>query len=94
MNKIWLDQADALEAKEGEEITLMDWGNCILKKVHKDSNGVVTSIDADLNLAGDFKTTRMKVTWLAQVRVRACAAAGARLPGCCAASVLLLSRTL
>lgn len=27
---IWLDQADALMIKEGEEVTLMDWGNCFL----------------------------------------------------------------
>ncbi len=31
LNKIWLDQADALEVKEGEEVTLMDWGNMIIK---------------------------------------------------------------
>lgn len=67
LNKIWLDQADALEVKEGEEVTLMEWGNCIIKKVHKNSAGAVTAIDADLHLAGDFKTTRLKLTWLAQV---------------------------
>lgn len=27
---IWLDQADAQQIKEGEEVTLMDWGNCFL----------------------------------------------------------------
>lgn len=28
---IWLDQADAQAIKEGEEVTLMDWGNCIIQ---------------------------------------------------------------
>ncbi len=28
---ILLDQADAQVVKEGEEVTLMDWGNCFLK---------------------------------------------------------------
>lgn len=26
---IWLDQADARELKDGEEFTLMDWGNAV-----------------------------------------------------------------
>lgn len=31
LNRVWLDQADALEVKENEEVTLMDWGNCIIR---------------------------------------------------------------
>jgi glutamyl-tRNA synthetase len=42
LNKIWLDQADAQEIKEGEEVTLMDWGNMIVK--------VKTSRDAECKL--------------------------------------------
>ena len=45
----------------------MDWGNCILRKIHKDANGVITSIDGDLHLEGDFKKTKLKLTWLADV---------------------------
>jgi hypothetical protein len=30
-SQLWLDQADARELKEGEEFTLMDWGNAIVK---------------------------------------------------------------
>ena len=46
----------------------MDWGNCIIRKIHKDAaSGIVTAIDADLHLEGDFKTTKWKLTWLAQV---------------------------
>ena len=67
---MWIDQADALEIKEGEEVTLMDWGNTIIRKIHKDLvSGIVTGIEADLHLAGDFKTTKWKLTWLAAVSV-------------------------
>jgi len=31
---------------EGEEVTLMGWGNCIMRKLHKDASGAVTAIDA------------------------------------------------
>lgn len=68
LNKIYLDQADAQEVKEGEEVTLCDWGNCILKSIHKDpSSGLVTAIDAELHLEGDFKTTKWKLHWLSIV---------------------------
>lgn len=66
LNRIWLDQADALEVAEGDEVTLMEWGNAIIRKIHR-VGAVVTGIDADLHLAGDFKTTKLKLTWLAQV---------------------------
>ncbi|GBL51446.1 glutamate-tRNA_ligase [Candidozyma auris] len=59
-----IDQADAATFKEGEEVTFMDWGNVIIKKIHKEGD-VVTSIDADLHLEGDFRKTEKKVTWLA-----------------------------
>ncbi len=28
---LWLDQADARAVAEGEEVTLMDWGNAIIR---------------------------------------------------------------
>lgn len=31
MQDVWLEQADATAIKEGEEVTLMDWGNAIVK---------------------------------------------------------------
>ncbi len=54
-NSIWIDQADAKELKEGEEVTLMDWGNAIVKSFTRDESGLITAIDADLHLEGDFK---------------------------------------
>lgn len=62
---VLIDQEDAQVLKEGEEFTFMDWGNAIVEKIHKNSDGIVESIDAKLHLEGDFKTTEKKITWLA-----------------------------
>lgn len=64
-SNVLLEQNDAKDLKEGEEMTLMDWGNCIIEKIVKDSNGTVKSIDAKLHLEGDFKKTKKKLTWIA-----------------------------
>jgi len=66
-NRIFIDQADASAIKDNEEVTLMDWGNAVIKTITRDSSGKVTALEADLNLAGDFKTTEKKLTWLADV---------------------------
>ncbi|KAJ8102631.1 tRNA synthetases class I, catalytic domain-containing protein [Lipomyces tetrasporus] len=63
-SEVFVDQDDAQTFKDGEEITLMDWGNAIIKTIHKDGD-TVTSIDAILNLEGDFRKTEKKITWLA-----------------------------
>lgn len=44
---------------------MMDWGNAFIRSKNTDPSGVITSIEADLHLAGDFKKTSKKVTWLA-----------------------------
>ncbi len=61
-----IDQADALLLEDGMEITLMAWGNVIINKVHRNGDGSkVESVDATLHLEGDFKKTKLKLTWLA-----------------------------
>ncbi|KAK4168070.1 putative glutamate--tRNA ligase, cytoplasmic [Cladorrhinum sp. PSN259] len=62
-NEFLLDQADAKSFKEGEEITLMAWGNAIVKKI--DAGDPIPTITVELNLQGDVKKTEKKVTWLA-----------------------------
>lgn len=64
---VLIDQEDAAVIKDGEEFTLMDWGNAIVEKIHK-TGDVVTSIDAKLHLEGDFKKTEKKITWLADTK--------------------------
>ena len=67
--EIVLDQEDAQSFAKDEEITLMGWGNAIVRKISHSLNPLhlknVTEIEFDLNLQGDFKTTSRKVTWLA-----------------------------
>lgn len=63
--EIYLEAADAAECSIGEEVTLMDWGNAIIKSITKDaSSGAITDMDIELNLEGDFKKTKKKLTWL------------------------------
>lgn len=63
-NVIYLEQADALTLKEGEELTLMTWGNAIVRNIKKDAAGVIVSMDGELNPNGDVKKTALKATWL------------------------------
>ncbi|PGH18136.1 glutamate-tRNA ligase [Helicocarpus griseus UAMH5409] len=66
-NQILLDQADAATFRQDEEITLMNWGNAIVRKITNDpTTGKVTGLDLELHLAGDVKKTDKKVTWLAK----------------------------
>ncbi|XP_037952886.1 bifunctional glutamate/proline--tRNA ligase-like isoform X2 [Teleopsis dalmanni] len=63
--QIYIDQVDAEALKEGENTTFINWGNLLINKINKDTNGKITSIDASLNLDNkDFKKT-LKLTWLA-----------------------------
>lgn len=61
---IFIEQADAAGLKPEEEVTLMDWGNCIIQSILRTDAGEVVSIEARLHLAGDFKRTEKKLTWL------------------------------
>ncbi|CAA6659634.1 unnamed protein product [Spirodela intermedia] len=62
--RIWIDFADASAISENEEVTLMDWGNAIVKEIKKDGEGNVTSLTGVLHLEGSVKTTKLKLTWL------------------------------
>ncbi|RPB20071.1 glutamyl-tRNA synthetase [Terfezia boudieri ATCC MYA-4762] len=66
---ILLDQADAASFKDGEEITLMSWGNAIVSNIATSpTTGKILSLDLTLHLEGDFKKTEKKVTWLEKVK--------------------------
>lgn len=64
-SKLYLEFEDAKDLIEEEEVTFMDWGNVIVKKVHWSSDkSSIDSIDISLHLEGDFKKTKKKLTWL------------------------------
>ncbi|KAL0946792.1 hypothetical protein HGRIS_012965 [Hohenbuehelia grisea] len=63
---IFLEQEDAASFDDQEEVTLMDWGNAIVRSKQTDESGRIVSIEMDLNLEGDFRKTKKKITWLGQ----------------------------
>ncbi|KAF9469253.1 glutamate-tRNA ligase [Collybia nuda] len=63
-SSILIEQEDAISFDDQEEITLMDWGNAIIRSKTIDGSGKVTAIEMDLNLEGDFRKTKKKITWL------------------------------
>ncbi|OJT06095.1 hypothetical protein TRAPUB_3030 [Trametes pubescens] len=65
-SQIFVEQEDAVSFEDNEEVTLMDWGNAIVRSKTVDASGVITGLELELHLAGDFRKTKKKVTWLAQ----------------------------
>ena len=68
-SNLYLEFDDAKDLIEEEEITFMDWGNVIVKKVNWNSDkSALSSIDILLHLEGDFKKTKKKLTWLSDAK--------------------------
>ncbi|KAJ2813387.1 glutamate--tRNA ligase, partial [Coemansia sp. 'formosensis'] len=63
-SQLFVNQADAAELAVGEELTLMDWGNAVVEGIEGASP--VTGLRLRLNLGGDVKATKKKITWLGQ----------------------------
>ncbi|KAL1835125.1 hypothetical protein VTK73DRAFT_6201 [Phialemonium thermophilum] len=63
-NRVYIDQADVASFAPDEEITLMGWGNAIVRGTDRRGD-VITAARLELHLEGDFKTTDKKITWLA-----------------------------
>ena len=62
---IYIEQADAQQMEQYEEITMMDWGNMIVQGIAKCKNElIIECVTLKLNLAGDVKKTKKKLTWL------------------------------
>ncbi|CAH1756766.1 414_t:CDS:10 [Entrophospora sp. SA101] len=63
---ILVEQEDAKSFELNEEITLMDWGNAIVKSIIKlpENPDKINSLEVKLHLEGDFKKTKKKITWL------------------------------
>lgn len=61
---IYIDQKDAKNFAQDEEVTFMDWGNAFIRKIT--GSPVIETIEVELNLEGDFKKTKQKITWLGE----------------------------
>lgn len=44
----------------------MDWGNAFVRSKTTDPSGKISTLTMELNLEGDFRKTKKKITWLAQ----------------------------
>ncbi|KAJ3084169.1 hypothetical protein HDU99_002883 [Rhizoclosmatium hyalinum] len=65
--ELYLEFNDAKDLEVGEEVTFMDWGNVIIEKIEwSDDKSFIAMIEIRLNLDGDFKKTKKKLTWLAR----------------------------
>jgi len=62
---VLVQQEDATEIVDGEEVTLMSWGNAIITSVVRGDGGKVVRLEGRLHLEGDVKKTKKKLTWLA-----------------------------
>lgn len=63
-SNVLIEQEDAMNLSENEEVTFMDWGNVIIKNIHR-QNDIVIKIEANLHIEGDFRKTSKKITWIA-----------------------------
>lgn len=64
---VLIDQEDAQDISNGEELTLLHWGNAFADKIEKDKSGNVTKITGRLNPEGNPKTTKKKIHWVADL---------------------------
>ncbi|CAH1392443.1 unnamed protein product [Nezara viridula] len=62
--KVWIDEADAILVKEGENITLINWGNVSIKTIMK-KNDKIEKILAIPNFEDKNYKKTLKLTWLA-----------------------------
>ncbi|EQC32783.1 hypothetical protein SDRG_09754 [Saprolegnia diclina VS20] len=66
-SSLLIERDDANNFSIGEDVTLMRYGNVTITSINKNSDGEIVSVDAKDHPAGDFKKTKLKITWLAQV---------------------------
>ncbi|XP_010687370.1 glutamate--tRNA ligase, cytoplasmic-like [Beta vulgaris subsp. vulgaris] len=64
---VWIDYVDALSISLNDEVTLMDWGNAIIKEMKRDETGTIVQLIGVLHLEGSVKATKLRLTWLPEM---------------------------
>ncbi|KAI9090509.1 tRNA synthetases class I, catalytic domain-containing protein [Phlyctochytrium arcticum] len=65
--ELYIAFEDAKGLELGEEVTFMDWGNVVVKNIEwAEDKASIKQIEITLNLDGDFKKTKKKLTWLSR----------------------------
>lgn len=68
-NTIYLEQEDAQSFQLNEEVTLMNWGNAIARRIvldDKQQANQIIRLELQLHPEGDVKKTDKKITWLSK----------------------------
>merc|ERR1719238_1770169 len=65
--EVFLRKCDLALVNDGEEVTLLHWGNAFIKKVNKGKDGAIVGASGSLNPGGDVKTTKYKLHWVPNV---------------------------
>jgi glutamyl-tRNA synthetase len=64
---LWLAADDVALLAENEEVTLIKWGNAVVTAIKRDAAGRAVAVEARLNLSGDVRATKQKLTWLPRI---------------------------
>jgi hypothetical protein len=64
---VLLDQEDAASYKEGEEVTLLRWGNVTITAIERGADGKVTAMTGTHDPAATNFSKTKKATWIADV---------------------------
>jgi glutamyl-tRNA synthetase len=64
---VLLDQEDAASYKEGEEVTLLRWGNVTITAIERGADGRVTAMTGTHDPAATNFSKTKKATWIADV---------------------------
>ncbi|KAH9114281.1 hypothetical protein AeMF1_011628 [Aphanomyces euteiches] len=66
-SELLIERDDANEFVVGEDATLMRFGNVTVTSIVKSKEGEIVAVEAQNHPEGDFKSTKLKITWLAHV---------------------------
>eukprot|EP00931_Biecheleriopsis_adriatica_P116020 TRINITY_DN91734_c0_g1_i1.p1 TRINITY_DN91734_c0_g1~~TRINITY_DN91734_c0_g1_i1.p1 ORF type:complete len:858 (-),score=261.46 TRINITY_DN91734_c0_g1_i1:137-2710(-) len=64
---VYIEQEDAQEIAEGEQVTLLHWGNTYVDKITRDKSGKVVELTGRLNIEGNVKDTKKKIHWVGKL---------------------------
>merc|ERR1712151_836238 len=71
--EVWIEQEDAAAIADGEQVTLMKWGNVFVDSLKKDpKTNMIVSATGRLNLEGNVKDTKKKIHWIPKLDTQVC----------------------
>merc|ERR1719193_575044 len=65
--QVWVEQEDAAAIEQGEQVTLLHWGNCYIDQINRSKDSKVTGMVGRLNIGGNVKDTKKKIHWVSKL---------------------------